>query len=385
MAIDTTGGVAPAAEGAAPVAAPPATAAAMARMSDDELFSELELGKLVGESPTPSETPANPDATLERFDSPEGDVAVGEEAADGETEGGEGEAGEGEAGEAAAPADAATPAGDEERPALAAEFTIRQGDTEVEIPTDVSISFIADGEQRDLPLDRVVRLAQMGYYNEERANEIREFREALPEIESRFDALEQERDSLVHGLQRILAGDDEYLEQEREAYVRAQSPEARAARLERELEEVKRGQGANQIEQQARQFVAGLAPELDAIVKEAPEVSWEEVVGRFNILTAPLMVRGQIPPTRWRQVEQIVRGDLRQWAEAQNTKRTTAKNTQTQSVQSARAESRAAKRQVARAVLPRGTQTGGAQQQAPKQYETAADILNDLPNVVAGR
>jgi hypothetical protein len=350
-------------------------------MDDATLFEELNLGELTGASATPA--PAGESPYLEHIDTTETGEPEGEGEADAGTDEEAAGTDESGTGEGDQPADTGEAGTEPERP-LAAEFSIKQGDTEVEVPRDVSISFIADGEERELPLDRVVRLAQMGYYNEQRANEIREFREALPEIEEQFAGLERERDALLEGWQRVLAGDDEYLDQQREDFVRARSPEARADRLERELEQVRRGQFASRDEQEARAFVQNLAPEFEVIGKEAPEVTFEELIGRFNVLTAPLMVRGQIPKTRFREVERIVRGDLRQWADAQNAKRSSARNTQTQLVKKATAETSAAKRQAARAVLPRGTQTGGAQKQAPKKYESASDILGDIASIVRG-
>lgn len=382
MAIDTSGG----SQGDTPANEATPTAGDLAQLSDDKLFEELGLAEL-----SQKEAPASgaQDARLENFDAPQGGEPEGEGETDAEAEGESGEAGSADAGQDAAAAETDTAesggdAGEGGARALAAEFTLRQGDAEVEIPTDVSISFIADGEQRDLPLDRVVRLAQMGYYNEQRAAEIKEFREALPEIEERFEALQNERDMLLQGWQRALAGDDEYLEQERESYLRATSPEARAQRLERELEEVRRGQSTGRADEVGRQFVQSIAPEFEAISKESPEVSFEEVIGKFNMLTAPLMVRGQIPPSKFREVASIVRGELRQWADAQNTKRAGTKKTQTQSVERAQSQATAAKRQAARAVLPRGTQTGGAQKQAPKTYDSASDVLDDVANIVRG-
>ena len=200
----------------------------------------------------------------------------------------------------------------------------------------------------------------MGFYNEARANEIREFREQLPQIEANFTSLQEQNQILMDGWRRVLSGDEEYLAQEQEQFLRARSPEARAERAEAALQqERQRSQGAT-AEQQATQFVQGLTPEFETMLAAAPEVSFEEVVGKFNILTAPLMVRGQIPPTKFREVERIIRSELRPWAEAQHARRMGVKKATTATVNRATATSAAAKKQAARAVLPQGTHPTGA-------------------------
>ena len=275
-------------------------------------------------------------------------------------------------------AEAAPPV--EKRP-LQAQFQVYEGEDELEIP-DLKLKFKAAGEERELPLDRVVKLAQQGYYNEQRAEEMRQFREQLPQIEDTISSLQQQNEMLLQGWRRVLSGDEDFLEAERQEFLRTQSPEARAQRLEAELA-AERGQTRqSQFERQAANFVqTQLVPELQNLEAEHPEVSFEEIVGRFNLLTAPLMVRGQIPPARFEQVSNLVNTELRPWVDAQNEKRISQKKAQTTVVERATATAQAAKRQTARAVMPQGTPATGAEKVVNKPYKTAADILDDLPNI----
>lgn len=357
-----------------------ARASDLAALDDATLLKELNLGSAANAADAGASVVD--DAVTEGDQGEgEGDAAEGDETAS---------SADVAAGEGAGDSEAATPEGEggegaetgEGTPAAAVGFAVFQGNDEVEVPADLKIKFTADGAERELPLDRVVRLAQMGFYNEERANEIREFREQIPQIRESFESLQSENEMLTAAMQRILSGDEEYLAQEQEEFARAQSPEARAARAEAALEAERQRQRGASVEQQAASFVRSLVPEFETLQTVAPEVTFEEVVGKFNMLTAPLMVRGQIPPTKFREVERIIRSELRPWAEAQHARRVNAKKATTATTARATANAAAAKRQVARAVLPQGTHPTGAPPKAPKKYEQAGDIMNDLDDII---
>lgn len=359
-----------------------ARAGDLAQLDDATLLKELNLGSAANDTGADSSNPAVADAAAEGDDqgANEGDATEGADALEGVDDA---------AGEGGADSEAANAEGEGSEDATGAEetapsvgFAVFQGTDEVEIPKDVKIKFKADGEDREIDLPGVVRLAKMGYYNEQRANEIREFREQLPELRESFQGLQNENEMLTAAMSRILSGDEEYLAQEMEEFNRAQSPEARAERAERALEQERNRQRGQGVEQQAAQFVRALVPEFESLQTTAPEVTFEEVVGKFNMLTAPLMVRGQIPPARFREVERIIRSELRPWAEAQHAKRMTAKKATTAATSRATATAAAAKKQAARAVLPQGTHPTGAPPRQKKAYESAGDIMNDLDDII---
>lgn len=390
MAIDTTG----MAEAATPET--PATAADLQNLPDATLLQELGLDKLARESEaTPqSGTPAatgeedlsigQEELEIERFDSDSADPA-GEGAGEAEQDSTATVSG-GDKEKQAASGDTAD--GDSEGKAprqLQAQFQVFEGNDELEIP-DLTLKFNANGEEREIPLDAVVKLAQRGFYNEERAAEMRAFRDEKPQYDAAIQSLQDENRMLVEGWRRALSGDDEYLENERLSFQQAQSPEARAERAEYELARLQGSTQEGQAEREAARFLQqSLVPRLEHIEQSASEVSFEEVVGRFNLITAPLMVRGQIPPNKFHEVERLVEHELRPWVEAQHEKRSGAKKQATVASARATATAAQAKREVSRRVMPQGTPATGATRQVEKKYNSAADILNDVANIVGKR
>lgn len=386
MAIDTTGGVAPTPDsGAGQPITKFETAGDWSKLDDNTLLQELNLGG--DKTATPAGKPAG-DETQPVQDAAEDDAAL-EEGGDADDSGEQPDAGaegaEAVEGQEAAPEgegdgkEAVVPTAD--RP-LQAEFQVFDAEGELEIP-ELTLKFKANGEERELPLDRVVKLAQQGYYNEELVQNVREWRETQPKYEQALQELEQERQMLLDGWRRVLSGDEEYLAQEQEAFLQAQSPEARAQRAEQEVQRIRQQQQMGQQEQAAQQFVASLVPEFEALEQAAPNVTFEEIVGRFNLLTAPLMVRGQIPPSRYNEVARIIQSELKPWAESRNTERATKQKAATEQVKQSTAKTAAMKRTVSRAVMPQGTHAPEAPKN--KKYETAQDILDDIPNLVRGQ
>lgn len=379
MTIDISGGTVP--KGETPAVTAPVRASDMQSLPDDVLLKELGLDTISATPATPLS--GSPAAT---GDGGVADPVSGDQADAGAAPGVTAETQAETAAQTSAREEAervaaeAAAAGEPKKP-LQAQFAVYEGETELETP-ELNIRFRAAGEERDLPLDRVVKLAQQGFYNETRAEEMRQFREQLPFIQDQLQGLQNENQMLMQGWRRVLQGDEDYLEQERNEFLRTQSPEARAQRLEQELAQERGQTRLGQQEQQAAVFVQQhLVPTLQAIETEHPEVSFEEIVGRFNLLTAPLMQRGQIPPARFRQVQDLIESELRPWVDSQNERRLSSKKAQTTVVERATADAAAAKRQTARAVMPQGTQTTGSEKPVQKVYKQASDILDDLPNI----
>ena len=68
---------------------------------------------------------------------------------------------------------------------LATQFTLRDKDGELEVP-DLIIEFNANGKTRREPLDKVVRMAQFGVYNEEREQTVQQTKREMAETQARF-------------------------------------------------------------------------------------------------------------------------------------------------------------------------------------------------------
>lgn len=183
---------------------------------------------------------------------------------------------------------------------------------------DVKITAKIDGKEKTLALPDIVRLAQ----SEPAAQRAkRELEVRLQERERDYGAREQElidRVSQADEFALRLLTDDDYLLKTREQYAQHLTPEAQAQRaraeadaLRREREEERRAQ---EFHTQAAEFFQNVAvPTLSEFQEKYAEVSEEEVLGRFNALTADLMVNGVIPPKHYAKVEAILTGELRDW------------------------------------------------------------------------
>ncbi len=191
---------------------------------------------------------------------------------------------------------------------------------------DVKITAKIDGKEKTLALPDIVRLAQ----SEPAAQRAkRELEVRLQEREQEYGSREQElidRISQADEFALRLLTDDDYLLKTREQYAQHLTPEAQAQRaraeadaLRREREEERR---AHEFQAQAADFFGNVAvPVLSEFMEKYAEVSEEEVLGRFNTLTADLMVNGVIPPRHYAKVEAILTGELRDWVAERHTQR----------------------------------------------------------------
>lgn len=273
-----------------------------------------------------------------------------------------------------------------------AKFQIFDKDGEVEIP-DVTIAFTANGKERKEPLDKVVRLAQQGFYNEEREQQVAETRKQATEIRGRNEQLEGYVTALRRDLQQLLNDPSDALYQQLKAeHARANTPEARLQRAERALvEERQRGQQTI-ASQQAAVFADTLSQHLTQLTEAHPEVSFEEILGRFNTIAAPLMQAGQVPVERFGDVAQLVDQELTPWVQHRHEsrvevtrKRDADANEKVEREKKARqSQSILHKRQIARAVpSTAGTITQPLTPKSEKpQYKRADDILKDVTRIV---
>ncbi|MEO5589951.1 MAG: hypothetical protein ABIS03_10230, partial [Gemmatimonadaceae bacterium] len=267
---------------------------------------------------------------------------------------------------------------------LAADFSVFDAEGELEVP-DIKLSFKANGkEMKDVPLDRVVKLAQWGAYNEEREQSVRETRAQLSQVDEVIAEKDRTIAAYAEAYQQMLRDENFYLET-RAQYEAANTPEAEVQRLRAEQKQFQQQtaerERASTEQAQANQFIGYLAPKLEALATQHPTVTFDEVFGRYNLLTAPLLVAGRMPPERFPQVDHIVDTELSQWIESQHNERTTAKQKQTATIANN-------KRQLARAVAPAGTIPGSgtpAKPQPKQSYQKATDIFADLPAIIGAQ
>lgn len=249
-----------------------------------------------------------------------------------------------------------------EKPKPITDFVVYDAEGAVEIPA-LELEFKANGQTRKMPLDKVVRLAQSGFYNEELQEQVREFREKEPVLAQRVEEAEALARRQAALIQEVMTDEEKYLAR-REQFQQAQSPEARAARAEARLRETE--QRVMQIESQRSidAFLSSVGPRVDALVAEHPTVSEEEAAGWLAPQLKRLERHGVIPPERLRDVERLVTEDLAIWLgqrhESRTAKQAQEAETRKLSLRKVQVEAAKAKQQAARAVAPTRTATSGA-------------------------
>lgn len=265
-------------------------------------------------------------------------------------------------------------------------FKVMDAEGELEIP-DLTLEFKANGEMRSFKLDKVVRLAQSGFYNETIIKE----RDAARTDLGALHAKVSERDEVVtlrdSQIERLLT-DRDYLAAAQEALENFNHPEARAQRAEAEVKAVRQKDAQVKQDKEIVEFVSSrIMPTYDGLLQDNSHVTPEELWGRFSMLTAPLQVRGVIPPERRAQVEKILKEDIGPWvAHLQEHRSGQAKEVAAKTdtaVRKAQEQTTLAKRTLAKAVKPAGTKTvAPAKAKAPV---SANDAVLDIQAMLEGR
>lgn len=308
------------------------------------------------------------------------------------------DASEAEGDDTAPEADDAAPEG-EEAPAteaseepkkLLTSFVVKDDEGKETAPPSLKLSFKAGGKmQEDVPLDKVVRLAQSGFYAEQMVAERDQLKRQVPEIQSELDriavALEDQK-----ALNARLLEDDEFLLNARDQYAAVNTPEHRAQRAEAKLRETEQRQQQHRLVEEANGFVTQtVTPILSRLAEEYPTVTVEELYGRLTIETAPLLRNGVVPRNQWSEVARLLETSVAQYAEAQHVRRDgdRVKATQkaTKEVTKAQETATKANRVLAKAMAPAGKGTVKAKPPAIRTAEDAADsVIADIKSMVFG-
>lgn len=268
---------------------------------------------------------------------------------------------------------------------LATEFTVSSEDGEIEVP-DLNITYKVAGKDVTDPIDVVVRKAQQGGYNEALQQEVHQLRSTVPQLEQHARTVEQENNQLMAAVKDMLADPNRYLA-EYEAYQQQNTPESQLRASQERLRTIEQERATERINAQSAPVRQAVVTKIDTAANQHPEVPFDEIFGRFNILTAPYMVQGQIPPDRLHQVAQLVDAQLLPWVEeTAKTRRQaipqaidTATKPLADKASTAQAQAIAAKRQVTRALKPQGSASPSSPK--PAVYSTASDIMKDIGKI----
>jgi hypothetical protein len=253
---------------------------------------------------------------------------------------------------------------------LATSFKVVDADGELEVP-DITIEFNANGKQRRESLDKVVRLAERGVYNEEREQASMQARQEAQAIQQQNTQLLAYAKQLQAEREQLLSSDDAYLTA-RAQYEAQNTPEARAQLQMQQVQQERQMMAFDQARTISNQFFEGsIAPAVTTITQHLPEVSPDEIGARLVLLTNHLRVQTpngdtMIPPAAFDAVKQIITNDIVPWARDVNDHRSSEKQSfRTKSEQeTAKAKAEAAKQQVnaqkARNLVGRTVKPGAA-------------------------
>lgn len=216
---------------------------------------------------------------------------------------------------------------------LATSFSVKDKDGDLEIP-DITITFKANGKERIEPLDRVVKMAEWGFYNHEREQQVtraKQESDAIVQQNTQIIAyakqLEVERD-------RLLSSDEAYLTA-RAKYEQENTPEAR---LTREREQVEQDRNRMVFDQAANEsyrfYEQKLVPAVETIEKALPTVTSEEIGAKLLLIANRFQVHTPfgtvIPPAKHQALTDAIVNEVVPWAQHVHDSRVAEKRASTQ-------------------------------------------------------
>lgn len=334
------------------------------------------------------EEQAEADATEAPVDTGDPDGAGEDEAAEAAEVEPDTEAEEGAEAPDGAEVKAEEPKAEAEAPKPIADFTVFDAEGAVEVPP-LEIEFKANGAVRKMGLDRVVRLAQSGFYNEEMQEQIRAFREAEPAFKQTIEQEKALASRQAALLREILENEEAYLAR-RDEYQRSHTPEARLARAEADRRTVEARLHAVENLRQTDAFLSQVGPKVEAVLAQYPTVTEEEASGWLAPQLKRLERQGQIPVSRLADVERLVTVDLPEWLAGRHESRTTqaaqAETKRQLSLRKLQVEVAKAKQPLARKVAPsRVPQVASTRREPTRAPASAREAVDAFFASEAGR
>lgn len=218
----------------------------------------------------------------------------------------------------------------------------------------MSITLKANGVETQMALPDLVRQAQSAAGASRQANELRT---TITQREAQVTEMTGELQILEQALQAALTDDDAraHLAQR---YREFTAPEAELSRLkaqqaaDADLRRVADAQA--QFQSTAVDFHRQISGVFDTLLTRFPDVTPEELFGRFNIDTAPWAVHGVISPEKYPEVEAYVAQSLTAYAQQRHAAIGTLRTKADAATKAAEQAALAAKNTMAAAVRPVG-------------------------------
>lgn len=268
---------------------------------------------------------------------------------------------------------------------LLAQFKAKGGDGNeysAEDIADIEVTYNANGKEVTRTWDHVVKMAQRGEYNEAERNKIIEERAEITQTRQQYESLQSEYRQMRAFVEKVLEDSeeaDQVLIERRQRWAAANSPEARAERAERERDAVIARQRA---ETDGRAYDAAserIASAIEALHQRHPSVMPEAILGKYNVMIAPYLVNGQLPPHRLQEVERIVASDLAPWVESlhssSESRKAEQEATTKREIDRAKGTAILAKRNLARVMKPSTGPASALPHEKPKKEPKSHDEL----------
>jgi hypothetical protein len=252
---------------------------------------------------------------------------------------------------------------------------------ELTIPPDLTLTYKADGKlHENVPLEKVVHLAQQNVYN---ARQVTVLQETAQQAQQAQEAAVTQFKQLEQYVERLLS-DDDFSAAAKQLFAQANSPEQRAARAEQSAQQAQQQMQDFQEGHQVASFTAGtIEPAVQNILKEYPTLDQDDVLGRLALHLPQFHVNGKVPLANLPKVQHYVETDLSQWAKSVHEKRSgaiaaarAATTAQQADLATQKAATQAKQRQLGRAMAPVGNAAPPAQKSSGP-IKKAADIFND--------
>ena len=207
-------------------------------------------------------------------------------------------------------------------------FTLKDGQGELAIPQGLMIEYTANGKTRSDPLDKVVKLAQMGHYQVEREQRVQQTEAQSEEIRAYAGDIEQRLAQREAQMIQLLS-DPDFREHAIQGYQAQQTPEKQLERQRQETDSLRLQQERQTITQQNAAYRGELLTSFDLLVQAVPNVSDREIGqkldGFLNRLKDPRT--GLVRPHQQAQINQFFLDDLVPWAQSLDDYRATLNGT----------------------------------------------------------
>lgn len=249
-------------------------------------------------------------------------------------------------------------------------IVVRTADGKYAAAPDVKLEFqVGDKVYLKSPAE-LVRMARDGVAGQQFREEVKQYREVMPQVAQRLESMEQELEAQRALNLELLTDENRYLAR-RQQWEQLNSPEERLRRIEAEREQEFTTRRAQQEEAQRRQVVFSyytqeVKPVQDELLTSFPQVALEAKMGRIALDTAPLLVNGIIPPERLPEYKAYLEGPFREWVRTEAAKSEQAEAQRKTQLDTERRKAQTVVQSVGRQLAPNGKAAPDAPPPRPK-------------------